>query len=154
MQNTNFITHYKSLNLFEREKLAKSGITKSQLLELREAMGLSLQQISELMAITDRTLYLKRDSDRLSRIVTDRVLALLEIYHGALQIFKERFLLIDWLNRPNAEIAHQTPLRLLETYPGQQRVRELLTNLFMDNYEAAQRPNPIRFNSAASATDS
>lgn len=151
---TDFISYYKSLNLLEREHLAKNGVSKAQLMEFKDAFGLSFQQMADLMAITDRTLYLKKDTDLFSQIVSDRLLALLDFFIAAIKLFERPFMMLDWFTRPHPEISYLTPLRMMETHPGQQRVRELLSNMYLDNYEAAQRPNPIRFNSSALETDS
>jgi putative toxin-antitoxin system antitoxin component (TIGR02293 family) len=64
--------------------------------------------------------------ERLSPAESDRVARVLYVRQMAVDVFEEPTLAAEWMQRPNAELAGLSPLEVLDSQPGYDRVRDLL----------------------------
>lgn len=79
------------------------------------------------MGMSERTFQRKlRTSGRLSATISDRLARLDRIIRLATEVFGTREQAVEWLKRPSRALGAETPLQLLDTDTGTQRVeREL-----------------------------
>jgi len=112
-----------NLDLFEA---GRKGIPKKALLNLAARLGLSLKVIAELVGITERTVQRKKDSDRLSRPVSEQALQLAEVYARGGVAFASDDKLNAWLRLPNRALGGRAPLELLSSRFGAEMVLDEL----------------------------
>ena len=68
-------------------------------------------------------------ADRLTGTESDRVARVLYIFDRALDVFEDKRVAAEWMLRPTLELSGVCPLEVLDTQPGYDRVRDLLTRL-------------------------
>ncbi|WP_250502545.1 antitoxin Xre/MbcA/ParS toxin-binding domain-containing protein [Caballeronia sp. AZ7_KS35] len=64
--------------------------------------------------------------ERLSPAESDRVARVLYVRQLAVEVFEDPALAAEWMQRSNAELAGLSPLEVLDSQPGYDRVREIL----------------------------
>lgn len=64
--------------------------------------------------------------ERLSPAESDRVARVLYVRQLAVEVFEDPALAAAWMQRSNAELAGLSPLEVLDSQPGYDRVREIL----------------------------
>lgn len=93
------------------------------------ALGLTRADIDELV-IPLRTLQHRRSRrEKLSVEESNRVLRLMRALSQAENVYGTRERALAWLRRPNAQLAGQSPLSLLDTDSGIRIVDELLVQI-------------------------
>jgi putative toxin-antitoxin system antitoxin component (TIGR02293 family) len=65
-------------------------------------------------------------AERLSPAESDRVARVLYVRQLAVEVFEDRALAGEWMQRSNAELSGLSPLAVLDSQPGYDRVREIL----------------------------
>ncbi|MGX5820779.1 antitoxin Xre/MbcA/ParS toxin-binding domain-containing protein [Chitinophaga lutea] len=113
----------------EREKLVNAGISKDQLAALKEIFAFDYNTLSGLLSVTDRTLHLKKGEETFSHIISDRIMAIVELYSYGYTVFGERQLFHHWMKTPQAAFADRAPLEVIKTHPGLLQVREELSRM-------------------------
>ncbi len=110
----------------EKEKIVKRGISKDQLAAIKEVFEFDYNTLSDLLAVTDRTLHLKKGKDTFSLIVSDRIMALVELYSYGYAVFGDKDLFHTWMKSANRALGGRMPLEVIETHPGMLEVRSLI----------------------------
>ncbi|WP_321932179.1 antitoxin Xre/MbcA/ParS toxin-binding domain-containing protein [Paraburkholderia guartelaensis] len=64
--------------------------------------------------------------ERLSPAESDRVARVLYVRQLAVEVFEDPALAAEWMQRSNAELGGLSPLEVLDSQPGYDRVREIL----------------------------
>jgi putative toxin-antitoxin system antitoxin component (TIGR02293 family) len=65
-------------------------------------------------------------AERLSPGESDRIARVLYVRQLAVEVFEDPALASEWMQRSNAELAGMSPLEVLDSQPGYDRVREIL----------------------------
>jgi putative toxin-antitoxin system antitoxin component (TIGR02293 family) len=65
-------------------------------------------------------------AERLSPAESDRVARVLYVRQLAVEVFEDPALAREWMQRTNAELGGLSPLEVLDSQPGYDRVREIL----------------------------
>ncbi len=107
--------------------LGKSGITKEQLTRLKEIFGLDYDTLSAMLAVTNRALHLKKGRDLLNRGISERIIAIAEVFSLGYNMFRDREVFHTWLRAPRRSLGGLVPLHLMESLAGVEEVKlELL----------------------------
>ncbi|GEP94527.1 hypothetical protein CCY01nite_07870 [Chitinophaga cymbidii] len=109
-------------------------ISKDQLVELKDVICLSYQEIAELLDLTDRTLYLKKSGEVFSVSVSDHLYSLAYLYSSVYRAFMNKARADKWMRRPSKAFRNKTPLALCNTNIGMLAVEEELKRLKMGIY--------------------
>lgn len=126
------IDSYESIQQLERVMFTvkvdyvKNGITKLELAAFREIIDLDWVTLSQLLTVTDRTLHLKKEHERLGLNVSDRVMAIAEVYGLGYNTFQDRDLFHDWMQRSNLAFGGLLPIQMMETSVGIAEVKDEL----------------------------
>ena len=124
------VAQFRTLPFTERENMVQTGITKDQLVQLRDVLNVDYYTLGELLAVTDRTLHLKKGNERFSPILSDRIVALAELYSYGFTVFEDAVLFRSWIAAPNRDLDRRTPLEVIATYPGLGAVHETLNKIY------------------------
>lgn len=126
LSNFESIVSVQTIMFTEKEKIVKRGISKEQLATLKEIFEFDYNTLSDLLAVTDRTLHLKKGKETFSLIVSDRIMAVVELYSYGYTVFGDKDLFHTWMKAPNRALGGRTPLEVIETHPGLLEVRSLI----------------------------
>ena len=122
---------YQFLSNLEKVALVDSGVTKASLLEFRKLSGLLYDELAEFLMVTDRTIHTKKMTDCLNPSMSNRFIALLDLYSLGDAVFGGIPEFREWLCTPNYLLKRKAPKELLRTYPGTRYIMELLNGILM-----------------------
>lgn len=106
------------INEQDLARIALLGIRKSALLHLAQSVDMELKELVNFLPVTLRNLQRYKDEDRLSDIVSDRLIAIAKVFDRGQEVFgsEERFR--QWLHLENAALDGIRPVELLKTHAG------------------------------------
>lgn len=113
-------------NQMEIIDLINGGIPKKALINLVNYLGMSIQQIAELLPLTKRTIERYTPNQRFNSVVSEHVLQLAVIAAKSDDVFdsKEQFRL--WLDLPNKALGNKSPFSIMNTRLGTDMVLDIL----------------------------
>jgi putative toxin-antitoxin system antitoxin component, TIGR02293 family len=107
-----------------KEDFVKAGITKAQLTRLKNVMGVDYFTLSTMLAITERTIHMKKEEETFSHIISDRLMAIAELYSYGYKVFGQRERFNTWMKLPNRYFHGRTPIELMDTQGGAKEVKD------------------------------
>lgn len=110
-------------------KQARAGISKKSLMNIAEAGGLSLKEISSLLPVSLRTIQRYSDVDLLDPSVSEHALQIAEVISKGSYVFCSNHDLQRWLHTPSMALGNETPVSLLDTSFGARIVIDELGRL-------------------------
>jgi putative toxin-antitoxin system antitoxin component (TIGR02293 family) len=103
-----------------------SGLPAGVLESLRAELGLTVQELSELVAIPVRTLARRKKENVLAAEESERAWRIGRIIDIAIEMLGSRDGAREWLREPNTALGGRTPLSYMSTEPGARLVERLL----------------------------
>jgi putative toxin-antitoxin system antitoxin component (TIGR02293 family) len=103
---------------FEPSKLlqfARQGLSMSYLQKLASSLSLSLQEVSEILHISLRTLQRYTASKKLDTDISSKLLHLTALHNHGVEVFGSEADFNSWLKSPVAFLENKTPLSFLDT---------------------------------------
>ena len=119
----------KELPLEERIRFVQAGISKVQLTEIKEILHFDYDLLSRLLLLTNRSMHLKKGNEVFNPSVSDRIMAILELYSFGYDVMGRFADFHEWMRRPSEQLMGNTPLNVIATHPGLLAVRSALTNI-------------------------
>ncbi|MFJ3057488.1 antitoxin Xre/MbcA/ParS toxin-binding domain-containing protein [Herbaspirillum sp. NPDC087042] len=96
----------------------------------KELLQVPLQTLLAGLGLPSSTILRKISrKERLSGSESDRIARVLYIHEQAADVFEDEALAAQWMRRPNATLGGMTPLEVLDTQPGYDRVRDILSRI-------------------------
>ncbi len=115
-------------NSTERIAAVREGLSFESFVTLREALGVSTDELAQLLGIPRRTLT-KRQSEGVFKLAESNAISrVARVYKEALDFFDDEVDTLRWLKTPLPALGG-TPLDLLDTDPGADAVSTLLAQL-------------------------
>jgi putative toxin-antitoxin system antitoxin component (TIGR02293 family) len=112
-------------------EVVKAGVSKEQLTRLKEIFELDYDTLSALLTVTNRSLHLKKGKDILSRNVSDRIIAIADVFSLGYNVFNDKELFHRWLRQPSRDLGGVVPLTMLDTITGMEEVKQQLMRMEM-----------------------
>ena len=106
--------------------LMRRGLPYRALKVTTAALGLTLREISTVLAFKHRTLARRRHDARLTPAESERVLRLARVTARAEEVFADRGNAHTWLRQPNRVLGDRAPMELLDTDLGAEAVLQVL----------------------------
>lgn len=113
----------------QRISRIRGGLPYSAIESLQQELQLSLEELSEVLDISPRTLHRRRDENRLKRHESDRVFRLARVLTHAVDVFGSTEKAARWFKRPHPVLDDMKPLEVFDTDLGTQLVDDLLTRI-------------------------
>ncbi len=110
----------------EKMELARKGVVKSQLVNLKERAGLDYDELADVLPATRATLLAKKGKEKFSPVVSEAIVSLADIYTYGYQVFGDEQLFNDWIREPLPALGGATPFSLLDNQFGREEVRDLI----------------------------
>lgn len=105
----------------------RQGLRYGELERLVQVLGLSQQQISALLLVSDRTLARRRREGRLTQAESDRLVRFARLLEEAIDAFDGSVATaVEWLTTEKTLLGGESPLQHADTEPGLQAVRDML----------------------------
>jgi putative toxin-antitoxin system antitoxin component (TIGR02293 family) len=106
--------------------LGHHGVTKGALLNLAKYLSFSMNQIAELLPITERTLQRYTRSQHFNRAVSEQILQIAEVVAKGIEVFEDKNNFLTWMQQPNVALGNRPPISLLSSRFGTEMVLDEL----------------------------
>jgi len=106
--------------------LGHHGVTKAALLNLVRYLSFSMNQIAELLPITERTIQRYNRSQHFNRAVSEQILQIAEVMAKGVELFKDKNNFLAWMQQPNVALGKRPPISLLNSRFGTEMVLDEL----------------------------
>jgi len=110
---------------FDFVDLATAGVPKATIKHLADSLGIEVSELVKFLPVTSRNLQRYQDSDLLSNVVSDHLIALAKLFaYGEDALGRDYFK--DWLQRPILALGRVKPAEFLKTHTGIEVIRREL----------------------------
>lgn len=113
----------------EKGELARKGLPKSFALYIQRVLGLTGEQMSQLLAISYRSYQRKKEEDILDPASSQQLIAIIEILDHAKEVFENPNDRVAWFFEPILGLGFQRPIDLLDNAFNQRLVNQALGRL-------------------------
>lgn len=114
------------LSAFEKIQLAREGVSKKALENLKEKASLDYDQLSTILNVGRTTLLNKRGNDLFNEDLSDKIVGLADIYSYGYEVFEDRDRFNDWIFRSNKALGGKAPFKILHNSFGREEVKHLI----------------------------
>ena len=111
---------------FEKINIIKEGISKKDLEHLKEKTDLDYNQLSKVLSVARATLINKKGSARFDMVLSERIVAVADIYSYGYEVFEDENRFNEWIFRANQALGGQSPYDLLDNQYGREEVKNLI----------------------------
>lgn len=111
---------------FEKMVVLDGGLSKNDLVQLKEKSGLGYDQLADVLSAARTTLINKKGTARFSRDLSERILSLADIYSYGYKVFEEVDAFNQWIDSPNAALGGKKPFDLLNNQFGREEIKSLI----------------------------
>ncbi len=105
-------------NQMDLVTLSNMGVTKDALLHLAKYLSFSMNQMAQLLPVTERTIQRYALKKHFNRVVSEQILQIAEVAAKGSEVFEGRDKFIIWMNHPNVALDKKTPMSLLNSKYG------------------------------------
>jgi putative toxin-antitoxin system antitoxin component (TIGR02293 family) len=104
----------------------KSGISKKELTSIKEAAHLDYDTLATLLSVGRATLLNKKSQDKFNNSVSERILAIADLYSYGYAVFEDKDAFNNWMQEPNTALNNQSPLEIADTLIGIQEIKNII----------------------------
>lgn len=114
---------------FELLELARKGISKKSLITLAKQISLTLEEIADVLHISERTLQRYTPETLVDTAYADKAIELARLYERGEEVLGSHKAFNTWIKSPNAALNNEIPFSLLDTRIGFEMVLNVLGRL-------------------------
>jgi putative toxin-antitoxin system antitoxin component (TIGR02293 family) len=111
------------------EAWIRTGLPFAPLEHLMKVLGLQTDIMSQFLGITTRTLQRRRTRNVLAKQEGAQLVRLARMYQRAVHILGSHEDAVHWIRHPNITLGNKSPLDLMDTPLGEERVHSLLSRI-------------------------
>jgi putative toxin-antitoxin system antitoxin component (TIGR02293 family) len=111
---------------FDLLKLARAGISKQSVLALAKKISLTIEEISNILHISERTLQRYTPTTLVKTEYTDKAIELARLYERGTGVLGSEKAFNNWMRSPNHALDNEVPLNLLDTSIGFDLILQVL----------------------------
>ena len=117
---------YVSYSAVDKMALAKKGVSKKQLNDIKDEASLDYDQLSKILATSRSSLISKKGTAKFNQDTSERILLLQDVITYGREVFGDKDVLNEWLKTPSEALGNVTPLSLMDTFYGIDEVKKEL----------------------------
>lgn len=107
-------------------EVIREGLPAEVLEWLKEKLGLTAEELAEIVHVSRRTMTRRKKEGRLRPDESERALRLIRLFQKAAEVLGGPEEAREWLGEENFSLGGETPLKFSDTEPGARRVERLL----------------------------
>ncbi|WP_256004987.1 type II RES/Xre toxin-antitoxin system antitoxin [Pedobacter deserti] len=115
-----------SFTNFEKMDFVKKGITKDSLVLFKQVIDVDYDHLSQVLGTTKTTLHKKQGNETFSASISEKVIALMDVYRFGYQVFSNREKFNKWVTAPNRSLDNRIPLEVMDTVFGIDEVKNII----------------------------
>ena len=120
---------YVSYSAVDKMAMAKKGVSKKQLNDIKDEAALDYDQLSRILATSRSSLISKKGTAKFNQDTSERILLLQDVITYGREIFGDKDTLNEWLKTPSEALRNVTPLSLMDTFYGIDEVKKELSRI-------------------------
>ena len=117
---------YISYSAVDKMAMAKRGVSKKQLNDIKDEAALDYDQLSKILATSRSSLISKKGTAKFNQDTSERILLLQDVITYGREVFGDKEILNEWLKTPSEALGDVTPLSLMDTFYGIDEVKKEL----------------------------
>ncbi|MGE7775515.1 antitoxin Xre/MbcA/ParS toxin-binding domain-containing protein [Chitinophaga sp. NPDC101104] len=125
-QTDRFFQQFAKLPFSEKEEMVLNGITVKYLADLITFLRMDGALMERLLLLDSGELAPMKEEDKFGPVVSDRIMAILELYSYGVDSMGEFELFNEWMKRPSEKFVFHRPIDVINTHPGLLEVRQAL----------------------------
>ncbi len=114
------------LTSYQKMQIVRDGITKSYLAKLKEETSLDYDALAQALSVTRSTLINKKNDQRFNDHVSERIIAVAELYSFGYEVFEDKDNFNNWMFAPNQALSGAKPFELMDNQFGREEIRNLI----------------------------
>jgi putative toxin-antitoxin system antitoxin component (TIGR02293 family) len=114
------------LSLMEKLEVVEKGISKQSLEALKEMAGLDYDQLAQLLNVARATLINKKSPERFNTDLSDKIMALADIFAYGFEVFEDKDNFRQWIQAPLRALGGKSPFDVLHSSFGREEVRNII----------------------------
>jgi putative toxin-antitoxin system antitoxin component (TIGR02293 family) len=114
------------LTSFEKMELLEQGIKKSDIEQFKIKAQLDYDKLAQALAVTRATLINKKKDEVYSENVSEKIVALSDLYSYGYEVFENVENFNAWLFVPNQALGGKKPFDIMDNQFGRDEIRNLL----------------------------
>jgi putative toxin-antitoxin system antitoxin component (TIGR02293 family) len=115
-----------SVSAADKIILARKGVSKKQLKDIKDEAELDYDQLSNILATSRSSLISKKGTARFNQDTSERILLLKDVITYGQEVFGDKNVLNEWLKTPSEALGNVTPLSMIDTFYGIDEVKKEL----------------------------
>ncbi len=115
-----------TLTAVQKMKIVKKGVSKTYLVSLKKTVALDYDLLSQALSVTRSTLINKKGKQKFSYKLSERIIALADLYSYGYEVFEDEEKFNRWMFHPNQALGGVRPLDLVDNYYGREEVHNLI----------------------------
>ena len=120
------LSELRTLPQIELIEAITDGLSAALARELAARMGVTMEEIAELLRLTPRTLQRRLEEGRLELGESERVWELARLYFRASEVLESEAAAAQWFKSPIQALGWATPISLMRTAVGLREVENIL----------------------------
>lgn len=111
------------LDWHKKKKIIEKGISWDQYEKVRKEMKFTKIELMKILLIKPNLLIASEKTNAIPGTITDKILAIVDLYDFGLTIFANQLKFIQWLRRRNIALNNEKPIDVLKYSAGVHEVR-------------------------------
>ena len=111
---------------FQKMQIVRGGVTKTYLIKLKEETSLDYDALAQALSVTRSTLINKKGDQKFSDHISERIIAVAEIYSFGYEVFEDKEKFNQWMFSTNQALSGAKPFSLMDNQFGREEVKNLI----------------------------
>jgi|SRR5690625_386930 len=116
----------KDLTSVQKMKIVKRGISKAYLVKLKDNTGLDYDSLAKALSVTRSTLINKKSNQKFNDNLSERIVALADLYSFGYEVFEDESRFNDWMFHPNQALGGKVPFDFIDNQYGREEIHNLI----------------------------
>lgn len=114
------------LTSYQKMQIVRDGVTKSYLTRLKEETSLDYDALAQALSVTRSTLINKKSEQKFSDHISERIIAVAELYSFGYEVFENKDHFNKWMFAPNQALSGAKPFEMMDNQFGREEIRNLI----------------------------
>ena len=111
---------------FDKMKILDDGLTKLNLEKLKKRAGLDYDKLAGALSVTRATLINNNGIEKYSNTVSERILALTDLYSYGYKVFENESNFNKWMFTENQALGNKIPFEIVDNQFGREEIKNLI----------------------------
>lgn len=114
---------------FDKITMVKKGISKNYLVSFKITINIDYDRFATILGTTKTTLHKKQGDELFSSSISEKTVALMDIYRYGYEVFEDRDKFNKWIQTSNRALGDRIPLDVMDTIFGLDEVKNIITRI-------------------------